>query len=222
VISKHVACGAACLVALFLVLPHASADDPACNAWEIEYTLGAQVQLSDTAMGAGDGLHTIGPGKTILRFDNVGGAPGGNVKLMTYEMTDQFTVNAHVFGVGTVVTNDTKTMTTPNICGVSAQGALSDRVVRWSTLWNGMHTDGHVTCAGSMCGRFGAPPTGTSDVHQPAHPVNFKPFEYAPDLKTFHMDYSITAKSTSPSQTSRITFNGRETKRSCIYVRPCP
>jgi hypothetical protein len=208
---------------LALVPALASADDPpACNTWEVDYSLAAIVQLSDTAMGAGDGFHQIGPGKVQLHFDNVNGAPGGNVKLTTYEMTDQFTVNAHVFGVGTNVTNDTKTMTTPNVCGVAAQGLLSDRTVRWSTLWNGMHTDGHVTCAGSMCGRFGAPPTGTSEVHQPAHPVSFKSFEYAPDMKSFHMDYSVTAKSTSPSQTSRITFNGRETKRSCIYVRPCP
>ncbi len=213
--------GAALATAL---APHtpAMADDPPCNAWEVEYTLAAQVRLSDTAMGAGDGLHTIGPGKVILHFDNVNGQPGGGVKLMTYEMTDQFTVNAHVLGLGTTVTNDTKTRTTPNVCGVSAQGAVSNRVVRWSTLWNGMHTDGQLHCSGSMCGRMGAPPTGQSEVHTAAHPVVFKPFEYAPDMKTFHMDYSVTAKSSSPSQTSSITFNGRETKRSCIYVRPCP
>lgn len=207
---------------LALVPALASADDPPCNAWEVEYTLNATVQLSDTAMGAGDGFHAIGPGKLTLHFDNVNNQPGGNVQLMTYEMTDQFTVNARVLGLGTSVTNDTKTRTTPNVCGVSAQGALTDHTVRWSTLWNGMHTDGRVTCSGSMCGRFGAPPTGQSDVHQPAHPVSFKPFEYATDMKAFRMDYSVTAKSTSPSQTSRITLNGRETKRSCIYVRPCP
>jgi hypothetical protein len=213
--------GAALATALVPNTP-AMADDPPCNAWEVEYTLAAQVRLSDTAMGAGDGLHTIGPGKIILHFDNVNGQPGGGVKLMTYEMTDQFTVNAHVLGLGTTVTNDTKTRTTPNVCGVSAQGAVSDRVVRWSTLWNGMHTDGNLQCSGSMCGRMGAPPSGPSEVHTAAHPVVFKPFEYTPDMKTFHMDYSVTSKSTSPSQTSSITFNGRETRRSCIYVKPCP
>jgi hypothetical protein len=202
----------------------ASADEtpPPCNTWEVEYTLAAQVELSDTLMGAGDGVHTIGPGTLVLHFDNVNGAPGANAKLMTYDMTDQFTVNAKFAGVGTNVVNDTHTKTTPNICGVAAQGTLTGRVLTWSTLWNGVHTDGHVTCSGSMCGRFGGPPSGQSDVHTPAHPVVFKPFEYTPDLKTFHMDYSVTAKSTSPSQTSKITFNGRETKRSCIYVKPCP
>jgi len=198
------------------------ADDPPCNAWEVEYSLAATVRLSDTAMGAGDGVHTIGPGKVILHFDNVNSQPGGNVKLMTYEMTDQFTVDARVLGVGTTVVNDTKTRATPNVCGVSAEGAFVDRAVRWSTLWNGIHTDGHVNCSGAMCGRMGAPPSGQSEVHTAAHPAAFKSFEYATDLKTFHMDYSVTAKSSSPSQTSSITFNGRETRRSCIYVRPCP
>ncbi len=201
-----------------------AADDPPCNTWEVEYSLAAVVQLSDTAMGAGDGTHAIGPGKVVLHFSNDSGKLGPDVKLMTYEMTDQFTVNAHVFGVGTTVTNDTKTHTTPNICGVSSQGTFTERehIVRWNMLWNGMHTDGKVRCNGSMCGRMGAPPSGESDVHTPAHPVAFKAFEYGPDMKAFHMDYSVTAKSTTPSQTSRITFTGRETKRSCIYVRPCP
>jgi hypothetical protein len=203
----------------------ASANDPRtppCNTWEITYTLAARVELSDTVMGAGDGVHSIGPGTLVLHFDDVGGRPGGGAKLMKYEMTDQFTVDAKVFGIGTSVTNDTKTRTTPNVCGVSAQGTLHDRTLRWSTLWNGIHTDGHVTCSGSMCGHMGAPPQGRSEVHTPAHPAVFKSFLYAPDLKSFHMDYSVTAKSTHPSQTSRITFNGRETRRSCIYVKPCP
>jgi hypothetical protein len=211
-------------LALLLWPATVAADEtpPACNTWEIEYTLAAQVELSDTMMGAGDGVHTIGPGTLVLHFDNVNNAPGGVVKLMTYDMTDQFTVTAKFAGVGTNVVNDTHTKTTPNICGVSAQGTYGERVLRWSTLWNGVHTDGKLNCTGSMCGRFGGPPPGQSEVHTAAHPVVFKPFEYAPDMKTFHMDSSVTAKSTNPSQTSKITFNGRETKRSCIYVKPCP
>ncbi len=216
----------AALVFPVAILPAlASADDVStqpCNTWEVEYTLAAQVELSDTMMGAGDGVHSIGPGKLVLHFDNVNNAPGGNVKVMTYDMTDQFTVDAKVMGVGTHIVNDTHTQTTPNICGVAATGALGDRIVHWQGVWNGIHTDGHVTCSGSMCGRFGGPPSGQSDVHTPAHPAAFKQFEYASDMKTFHMDYSVTAKSTSPSQTSKITFNGRETRRSCIYVKPCP
>jgi hypothetical protein len=215
----------AALVFPALLLPaFATADDATqpCNAWEVEYALAAQFQLSDTMMGAGDGVHSIGPGKLVLHFDNVNGAPAGNVKVVSYEMTDQFTVDAKVMGVGAHIVNDTRTQATPNVCGVSAQGTLSDRIVRWSGVWNGIHTDGHVTCTGSMCGRFNGPPSGQSDVHTPAHPAAFKQFEYAQDMKTFHMDYSVTAKSASPSQTSKVTFNGRETRRACIYVKPCP
>jgi hypothetical protein len=64
-----------------LLWPAGAAADvaPACNTWEIEYSLAAQVELSDTAMGAGDGVHTIGPGTLVLHFDDVHGAPGGNV-----------------------------------------------------------------------------------------------------------------------------------------------
>src|SRR5580692_3031000 len=98
--------GAALATALAPNTP-AMADDPPCNAWEVEYTLAAQLRLSDTAMGAGDGLHTIGPGKVVLHFDNVNGAPGGSVELMTYEMTDQFTINARVLGLGITIADNT-------------------------------------------------------------------------------------------------------------------
>ncbi len=49
-----------------------------CEAWEVEYSLAADVQLSDTLMGAGDGVHHIGPGKVVLRFDDQHGHPGGH------------------------------------------------------------------------------------------------------------------------------------------------
>lgn len=208
--------------ALAIAPLRAAADDaPPCNAWDIEYSLAANVKLSDTMMGAGDGVYRIGPGNMTLRFESVNGQPGGAVKMTAYDMKDNFTVEAKVLG-STKVTNDTHTTVTYNVCGVAAEGALRDRVVRWSTLVNGMHTDGKVTCEGSFCGRFGGPPRGTSDVHTAAHPVSFKSLEFAPDLKTFTMDWSVTAKSTSPSQTSRIAIAGRETKRTCVAVKPCP
>jgi hypothetical protein len=200
----------------------ARAEDPPCNAWEIEYALAAQLRLSDTAMGAGDGVHTIGPGKLVLRFDNVNGQPGGGVKVTLYQMTNRFTVDAHVLGVGTRVVNDTETLATPNACGIAGEGSLRDRAVRWSTPWSGIHTDGHLECSGSMCGRMGAPPSGRSEMHTPTHPVTFKSFELGADRKTFHMDYAVTSQSSSPKQTSRIMLDGQEVRRSCVYVKPCP
>jgi hypothetical protein len=207
------------------VLPAlASADEaPACNTWELEYTLSGQLRLSDTAMGAADGLHAVGPGKLVMHFDNVGGQPGGNAKLMTYELTQQFTVDAHVLGLGTTVLSNSTIRTTPNLCGVSATGALgSDHIVRWATPWNGVHADGQVNCSGSMCGRLGAPPSGPSAIHTQAHPAAFKPFEFAQDMKAFRMDYVVTAKSASPSQTTSLSLLGREARRSCVNVPQCP
>ena len=207
-------------LALLPALAHADAA-PACNAWEIEYAATGQLRLSDTPMGAGNGTHAIGPGKIVLRFDDVGGQPGGSVKLTSYEMANKFTVDAHVLGLGTTVVNDTITRTTGNVCGVAAEGALGgDRLVRWPSPWNGVHTDGTQTCSGSMCGKFGAPARGQSAFHTPPHPVAFKPFAFAADMKSFHMDEAVTNRSS--RDTVNMTLDGRETRRACVTVAPCP
>ncbi len=199
----------------------AHADDPPCNAWEVEYAVNGQLRLSDTPMGAGDGTHAIGPGKLVMRFDNVAGQPAGPVKVTAYEMTNKFTVDAHVLGIGTTIVNDTTTHTTPNVCGVSAEGTLgADHTLRWSAPWNGVHTDGHQTCSGSMCGKFGAPPRGQSDLHIAAHPVAFKPFVFSADMKSFHMDHVVTNRTS--RDTAGISLDGRETRRTCVFVKPCP
>lgn len=70
------------VVAVGLGIALAPAEAPAqdagapCEAFEIEYTLAANVTLRDTPMGEGNGTYTIGPGKVVLRFENRGGAPG--------------------------------------------------------------------------------------------------------------------------------------------------
>jgi hypothetical protein len=207
-------------LALVPALAHADAQ-PACNAWEVEYAMTGQLRLSDTAMGAGDGSHAIGPGKVVMRFDDVGGQPGGNVKVTSYEIANKFTVDAHVLGIGTTVVNDTITRTTGNVCGVSAEGTLGgDRRVRWPSPWNGIHTDGTQTCSGSMCGKMGAPARGQSAFHTAPHPVVFKPFTFGADLKSFHMDEAVTNRTS--HDTVNMTLDGRETRRACIAVAPCP
>ena len=207
-------------VALATVPFLAHADDPACNTWEIEYAVSGTLRLSDTAMGAGNGSHAIGPGKLVVRFDNVGGQPSGAVKVTDYTMTNKFTVDAHVLGIGTTVANDTTTRSTPNVCGVTATGTLAaDRQVRWSAPWS-LHTDGSQNCSGSMCGNFGAPPRGQSAFHTPPHPVAFKPFAFASDLRSFHMDEAMTNRSS--RDTVHMTLDGRETRRACVVVAPCP
>lgn len=200
----------------------ARAEDPPCNTWEVEYALAAQLCISNTAMRAADGVHAIGPGRLVLHFDNVNGQPGGSARVMRYEMSDHVTLDAHAFGATATVANETETRATPNVCGSCAQGTLRGRVLRWSMPWNGIHRDGHVECSGLLCGKMGAPPGGRSELHTFAHAATFEPFEYGPNGKTFHMDYAVMDQSASPRQTSRITLNGREIRRACVYVKPCP
>lgn len=201
----------------------ARADEPAppCNAWDIEYTTNATLRITDTLMGGGDGTWPIGPGKVVVRFDNQNGAPGGNAKLLEYRMHDAFTVTANILVSSAVVTSDSTTVTTPNACGFSAQGLLTDHTLKWGP-WQGMRSDGTLTCTGGLCGKFGAPPRGQSPVHVPPHTASFKPFVYTADFKTFTMADSVASHQDSPSQTSHVALAGREVKRTCVVVKACP
>jgi hypothetical protein len=196
----------------------ARADDgpPACGTWDVEYTLAANVQLSDTTMGAGDGVFAIGPGRIVLRVEAQGGQLAGHAKMLVYEMKDLFTIVAKALFWGTKVTNDTHTVATPDAAGIIASGTLTGRTLKWDTVVSGMHSDGTVTCEGSLCGKFGAPPEGQSPVHTTPRAVTFNNFEFDADKKTFTMGLSVVSRFESPRQTSRIAIAGREVKRTCV------
>ena len=187
-----------------------------CTAWQIEYVLASSIMLSDTTMGAGDGTYPNGPGKAVLKFEDKGGQPGGRVELLEYQVHDTFVLTSHVLAWETRVETDMLTRTTPNARGFAAEGVFEGRTIRWIGPWNGMHSDGTVVCNGGFCGKFGAPPEGRSEMHVPQHQATFKSFEFAPDLKTFTMAYSIVYSQSHPSQTTRISLAGREAKRTCI------
>jgi hypothetical protein len=201
-------------MAVTLAPVSAHADSPPVRAWEIEYTLTGKLRITDTMLGAGNGVHDVGPGKIVLRFEDVGGEPAGAVKVMSYELDMRFTVNAYVLGLGTTVTNETKT-TADTVEGVLGP----DRVIRWSGPWSGVSTEGHLTCSGSMCGKFSAPPRGKSPYHVASHAQTFKPFLLSPDKKSLHMDYVVMSKSS--SHTANLMLEGRETRRSSVCVARC-
>jgi hypothetical protein len=200
----------------------ARANDSACDSWQIEYLLSSTVVISDTTLGAGDGSYPNGPGKLVLRFDNQNGRPGGRARLIDYQMKDSFTVVSRVLAWEARVTADTISRTTPNACGVAAEGVLEGQRLRWNGPWSGMRSDGSLLCKGGLCGKFGAPPTGRSSLHVAPHPVSFKPFELGSDLKTLTMGYAVVSRQSSPSQTSRIALSGREVRRACVPAPPCP
>lgn len=200
----------------------ATADEPvACAAWDVEYNLAAKLRLTDTPMGEGDGLYTIGPGKVVLRFDDRNGQPGGAVNMISYAMREYFVIKSKTLFWTTTVTTDTNTTVTPDVCSSAAEGTLVGRTVRWTSPVRGYRTDGTLTCEGSLCGTFGAPPPGRSELHIGPGPVTFNSFELAQDLKTFRMATALVSKTSMPKQTGFLTLAGRETKRACAPAKPC-
>ena len=210
------------MLALF-VAPKGEADEAQPCSWQIEYALAAKLALTETPMGEGDGSYTIGPGTVVLRYEDRNGAPGGAVQMLSYAMRESFVVKSKTLFWSTTVVTKTNTAATPDQCGIAARGALdpATRNIRWKTPIRGYHTDGTLTCAGSMCGKFGAPPRGEMQLHIGPSDVPFGPFVLAPDMKTFTMGWTHVSKTSMPKQSAAVTIGGRETKRVCVPVPPC-
>ena len=205
-----------------LVAPKGEADEAQPCSWQIEYALAAKLALSDTPMGEGDGTYTIGPGTVVLRYEDRDGVPGGAVEMLSYAMRESFVVKAKTLFWSTTVVTSSNTAATPDQCGVAARGALdASRNLRWKTPIRGYHTDGSLTCSGSMCGKFGAPPPGEMQLHIGPSNVQFSPFVFGPDMKTFTMAWTHVSKTSMPKQSAAVSLGGRETKRACVPVPPC-
>jgi hypothetical protein len=192
-----------------------------CDAWDVEYRLAANLQVTDTTLGKGDGVYKIGPGRVVLRFDDRDGQPTGNAKMLSYTMQVHMTVEGKALFWSAKATTDTKTTVTEGACTPAAEGALTDHTLRWSTKVRGYRYDGTVLCEGSLCGKFGAPAAGTTPIHVGPTPVEFKPFEFSADMKTFTMPYTLVSKTDSPKQTAYVTLAGREASRACVQIKPC-
>ena len=181
-------------------------------AWEVEYELAARLKLSDTPLGAGDGIYPVGPGTVVLRF-----AGDGEVTMRRYEMRELFTIHSKALAWKTIVDTDTHTAATPDENGVVAAGRIdASHTVRWRTPVRGYHTEGTLTCRGSLCGKFGAPPAGKSAFRVPSGPVRFQSFVFAADMQTFTMATTPVAKTSSPKQSDEIALSGRERRRACV------
>jgi hypothetical protein len=209
-------------VLVVVLAPRASAQPSApCTAWEIEYALSANLELSETPLGQGDGVYPIGPGRIVLRLEDRDGQPGGAAAMTAYEMHEHFTVTSKTLLWTTTVVTDTQTRATPDACGIVARGVLSRTTLAWSTPVAGYRTDGTLTCEGTLCGKFGAPPPGRSELHIGPGPVPFQTFELAKDLKTFTMASTYVAKTDVPKQTAHVALAGREVRRSCVAPPSC-
>lgn len=219
VVSTSLAVGTLAL----LVAPKGEADETQPCSWQIEYTLAAKLVLSDTPMGEGDGTYTIGPGTVVLRYENRDGAPGGAVEMLSYAMRESFVIKSKTLFWSTTVVTSTHTAATPDQCSIVARGALepATRNILWKTPIRGYRTDGTLTCSGSMCGKFGAPPRGEMQLHIGPSDVQFSPFVFAPDMKTFTMAATHVSKTSMPKQSAAVTLAGRERSRACVPVPTC-
>jgi len=173
---------------------------------DVDYTLAANLKITDTPMGAGDGTYPVGPGKITLRVQN------NDVRLMKYEMPTRFSIHASVLFWKADVTTDAVT-TAGGGCEGVARGRLENGKIVWQTPVRGMRTDGTITCTGNLCGNFGAPPPGKSELHVPPADRSFAAFEM--NGPTFSMYGAPPIKLEKPKQTSQIFFSSREIRRAC-------
>ncbi len=197
-------------------LPSARADGPPCDGYEAEYSLAANFKLTDTFLGAGNGVFPTGPGKVVLRWSRE--ADRVSVEMLSYELHQPFTMNTSALLWSAKLFSNTTATATPDARGVVTTGLLrpDQRELRWEGPVNGYRVDGTVQCDGSLCGRFGAPPPGTSPVHLPPNAVPFNAFHLSADRTTFTMDYAVVARADSPKQTTLIALAGREVRRVCV------
>jgi hypothetical protein len=209
-----------CGLGLVLAPDRATAEPVACNAWDVDYALTASLQLKETPMGQGDGVYQVGPGTITLRFEDRGGQPGGAAKIRAYGMREHVEVVAKAVFLTATVTSDTRTAAAPDKCG-AAEGTLADRTLTWTRPTSGYRTDGTLTCDGSLCGKFGAPPSGTNPLQIGPDSVQFRSFAYGADMKTFTMPFTFVSKTDMPKQTGFLALAGRETKRACVQAKPC-
>lgn len=174
----------------------------ACDSEVLSYQLSGSFEITDTALGAGDGVHTVGPGALKLRLTKLS---DGSVeaRLLSYEMTQQFTAGNSLARVRT----DNQIDAGPKECGL-ALGTLKKDVIEWAACdygsapplgtkswsWsdvvggpgcmNGYHTKGRIECSGAFCGAAGV--DFPLDVDE-TYPQPLNHFEFSSDKRSFEM-----------------------------------
>ena len=188
--------------------------DACPGAVDVDYAIATNTELRNTGLGVGDGVYPSGTGTLRLRFNAPSSASARGVHLMSFDAHDHFEVTARaVFWVTRIVTDAQNTVRAGGVAG-AARGALHDGSVTWSTKVAGYRSDGTLTCDGTMCGSFGAPPPGVSPFHEGPNDVTFPPFVFSPDLKTFTMTGALV--SNTPERSVYIALSGGEVARTCV------
>jgi hypothetical protein len=200
---------AICVVIASSAGPAEAEEDGSCRASDEEYSVVASVAIRNTLLGAANGVYPMGSGKLTIHLDDHA------VKLTSYNLTNQLTVRAKVAMLSATVVTASRTSTAGDCCHGSAHGTLSSDTLTWNSTVSGYHSEGSLTCSGSMCGTFGAPPSGTSTLHDTPGPITFNPFTFSPDGSTFTMPYVLVSQSSSPRQKTYLALSGRRVRRTC-------
>ncbi|MFV8753840.1 hypothetical protein ACNOYE_25120 [Nannocystaceae bacterium ST9] len=195
-----------------------------CQVWEITYDLtDSEFEISDTPFGAGDQVNVvaepyddddhIGPGTMVLRFQDVGGEPGGQAFVSAYDMDINFVVSG-----ATTVTTDLSATAGPSDCGL-ATGPLANDSVAWAPAEIAdVHTMGTILCEGNLCMLGGLPNGMPVPVDDTAAQAT-NPFDFNADLTTFSMDQVVIAMD--DQSTTSWTYAGTETSRELIDAPDC-
>jgi hypothetical protein len=189
-----------------------------CGAWDATYTLSGTLRITGTPMGAGDGVHPVAPGKLVLRFDDQDGQKPGHVELRSFEILQVFSLQPKSFIMSAQIATYAMARASAAPSGVVAAGTVAGDAIRWDTPMRGYHTDGTLSCDGSLCGNFGAPPQGKSPIHTAPRNVQLSPFRFKDDGWTFQMAQALVSQDTSPPQKGYLALLGRA--KSWVCVRP--
>jgi hypothetical protein len=196
--------------------PASVASARTCAGWDVTYALSGMLRISDTPMAAGDGTHAVGPGALVIRFDDRAGAPAGRARMMSFELTEHFAVHPQAVLWNARLVTDARARAIADDAGPIALGTLVGDTLRWESPIRGFRTDGSLTCDGSLCGRFGAPPSGRSPLHVASGAVRFQPLHFGHGGATFEMPYALVSESESPKQRTFLAMAGREVHRACV------
>ncbi len=131
--------------------------DPVPGSWRVTYQLDDNQQLIRNTPGdLGNAQPAIGPGRMVLEFEDDGNRNGiadGLVRLVSYEMETSFAIDI----LGTLLETDLSVSTG------TADGTLSNGVVRLDTPIHDYHVQGTIYCTGSICALAGLPAADPKD-----------------------------------------------------------
>ena len=200
--------------------------DGDCMVWEITYDLtGSEFELANTpANGAGDQVNTVaepydadktvGPGHFVLQFQDVGGNPGGQAFMNSYEMGMHFLVNS----LGTTVATDLDADAGPEECGITS-GPLDASIVAWSpSTIVGLHTVGEILCNGLGC-MFANLPNGMAVPQDETSDMPISNFVFSGDMTGFTMVKTVIQMDA--NSTTSWKYTGTETSRELVAAPAC-